>query len=98
MIHTFKISEYVYYHPQPIVKQIPLYVKDTSDFISKVESVETVPDKLNLVSLDVNSFYTNISNSEGIKAVKVSLDDFPRNSNNNFCIINSSVKQLRIQL
>ena len=63
-------SEYVYYHLQPIVKQIPSYVKDTSDFMSKLKAVETVPDNSYLVSRDVKSLYTNIPNSEGIKAVK----------------------------
>ena len=52
--HTSKISEYVYYHLQPIVKQIPSYVKDTSDFMSKLKSVETVPNNSYLVLLDVN--------------------------------------------
>ena len=63
---------------QPIVKQIPSYVKDTSDFMSKLKALETVPDNSYLVSLDVKSLYTNIPNSEGIKAVKISLDNFPR--------------------
>ena len=33
-----------------------------------------------LVSLDVKPLYTNIPNSEGIKAVKTSLDNFRRNT------------------
>ena len=32
--HTANISKYVDYHLQPIVKQIPSYVKDTNDFIN----------------------------------------------------------------
>ena len=39
--HISKISEYVDCHLQPIVKQIPSYVKDTSDLISKLKTVET---------------------------------------------------------
>ena len=31
--HTANISKYVDYHLQPIVKEIPSYVKDTQDFI-----------------------------------------------------------------
>ena len=46
--------------------------------MSKLKAVETVPDNSYLVSLDVKSLYTNIPNSEGIKAVKISLDNFPR--------------------
>ena len=48
---------------------------DTSDFINKLKAVETVPDNSYLVSLYVKSLYSNIPNSEGIKA---SLDNFPR--------------------
>ena len=70
-----KISENVDYHLQSIFKQIASYVKDTSDFISKLKAVETVPDNS---YLDVKSLYTNIPNSEGIRAVKTSLDNFPR--------------------
>ena len=46
--------------------------------MSKLKAVETVPDHSYLVSLDVISLYKNIPNSEGIKAVKTSLDNFPR--------------------
>ena len=52
-----KIPEYVDYHLQPIVKQIPCYVKDTSGFISKLKAVETVPDSSYLVSLDIKALY-----------------------------------------
>ena len=37
-----------------------------------------MPDNLYLVSLDVRSLYASIPNSEGIKAVKTSLENFPR--------------------
>ena len=33
--HTANISKYVDYHLQPIVKEIPSYVKDTQDFLKK---------------------------------------------------------------
>ena len=62
--HTSKISEYVDYHLQPIAKQI--------------NAVETVPDNSYLVLLDVKFLYTNILNSEGIRAVETPLDNFPR--------------------
>ena len=40
-----KISQYVDYYLQPIVKQILSYVKETGDFTSKLTAVETVPDE-----------------------------------------------------
>ena len=66
------------YHFQQIVKQIPSYVKNTNEFISKLKAIETVRDNSYLVLLDVKSLYANISNPEGIKAMKTSLDNFSR--------------------
>ena len=34
-----------HYHLQPIVKQIPSYVKDSNDFINKINTVKSVPKK-----------------------------------------------------
>ena len=72
--HTTKIPEYVDCHPQPVVKEIPWYVQDTTDFLRKINQIELVPDNSYLVSLDVKSLYTNILNTEGTKSVKASLE------------------------
>ena len=53
--HTSKIFEYVDFHLQAIVKQIPSYVKDTIDFLRKLDTIKSVPDNAYLVSLDVKS-------------------------------------------
>ena len=68
--HTANISKYVDYHLQPIVKEIPSYVKDTQGFLKKLEKVKDISLERLLVTLDVKSLYTNIPNNEGIKAVK----------------------------
>ena len=36
--HTSEISRFVDHHLQPLVKQIPSYIKDTNDFINKVNN------------------------------------------------------------
>ena len=41
--HTVNISKYIDYHLQPIVKQTPSYIKDTSDFVYKINAVKSVP-------------------------------------------------------
>ena len=43
------------FHLQPIVKQIPSYVKDTTDLLRKLDTIKSVPDNAYLVSLDVKS-------------------------------------------
>ena len=75
---TSKISDYVNYHLQPIVKEIPSYVQDTTDFLRKINQIDFVPDNSYLVSLDVKSLYTNIPNAEGIKSVKTSLENYSK--------------------
>ena len=76
--HTANISKYVDYHLQPIVKQIPSYVKDTNDFINKINAVKSVPKNSYLVTMDVRSLYTNIPNAEGISAVKRAFDNYSK--------------------
>ena len=76
--HPSKISEYVNYHLQPIVKELPSYVQETTDFLRKINQIGFVPDNSYLVSLDVKSLYTNIPNAEGIQYVKTSLEKYSK--------------------
>ena len=62
---------------QFIVKGIPTYVKDTKDFIQKLNQAEEVPENSLLVTLDVKSLHDSIPNNEGIKAVKEAHDKHP---------------------
>ena len=52
----------------PHVSSLPSYIKDTTDYLKKLES-NIVPDDTLLVSLDITSLYTNIPN-EGITTCK----------------------------
>ena len=70
------ISKYVDCHFQPIVKEIPSYVKDAQDFLKKLEKVKDIPQESLLVTLDVKSLYANIPNNEGITAVNESYDKY----------------------
>ena len=71
--HTSRISEFVDCYLQPDVKKIISYVKDTPDFIKKIETIDHLSDNSYLVSLDVCSLYTNIPHKEGIETVKQKL-------------------------
>ena len=75
--HTNTISKYVHFHLQPIVKNIPSYVRYTTDFFQKLDKVKNIPNDCLLVTLDVKLLYTNISNKEGIKAVREAYDNHP---------------------
>ena len=71
--HTSRISEFVDYYSQPEVKKLSSYVKDTTDFMKKIEAIDHVSDDSYLFPLDVRSLYTNIPHKEGIEAVKQKL-------------------------
>ena len=52
-------------------QNLPSYVKDTTDFIKKLESLPEDPGQQKiLVTMDVRSLYTNIPNDKGIEAVQ----------------------------
>ena len=65
---TEKISHLVEVILKPLVPKIRSYIKDTTDFIQKIENIELRPGTV-LVTLDVTSLYTNIPHIEGVKAV-----------------------------
>ena len=50
-------------------------LKDTTDFINKLENVKDTSEDSILVTLDVKALYTNISNHKGIEAVEETLNN-----------------------
>lgn len=66
---NYRISSYVDYHLAPLATSHPAYLKDTWDFLDKLRKVR-VPANSFLVTMDVNSLYTNINNREGMAAVR----------------------------
>lgn len=67
------ISKYVDSLLQPFVFQVESYVRNTSDFITKIENIE-VPENALLVSFDVTSLYTNIRVEDARKVVRFYLE------------------------
>ena len=51
------------------------YVKDTTDFIQRIEAIDHVSDDSYLVSLNVRSLYTNTPHEEGIEDVKTKVKE-----------------------
>ena len=67
--HTSSISAFISYTLQPEVEKLASYVKDTTDFIKKVEDYR-MPDGAFLFTMDVRALYTNIPHDEGKVSVK----------------------------
>ena len=71
---TEKISQFVDYHLCPLVENLPSFIKDTTSFITKLQSLNNIPEGTLLVTLDVSSLYTNIPHQEGIEACTEALN------------------------
>ena len=89
--HTSENPRFVDHHPQPVVKQIPSYVKDTNRSINKVNNFPVQINSI-LIILDARSFYTSIPSNEGIATTKTAA--FIKVYQPNISITNSYVKQL----
>ena len=50
--HTSEISRFVDHHLQPLVREIPSYIKNTNDFINKIDNFAVPPNSF-LVIMDV---------------------------------------------
>ena len=66
-------TKYIDLALQPHVKELRVYVKDSNNFIRKINDLERIPENSIFVTLDVSSLYINIPNNEGIKDVQTKL-------------------------
>ena len=71
---TERISQFVDHHLQPLVTKLPSYIKDTTHFLNKLNSIGQLPNGVLLLTLDVASLYTNIPHNDGIQACSDFLD------------------------
>ena len=69
---TFYLSKLIDKFLAPLSNKHPSYIKDTPDFLDKLSKI-SIPKQSHLITLDVESLYTNIDNSNGIKAIKALL-------------------------
>ncbi len=70
---TEKISEFVDHFLNPTTFDLPAYVRDTTDFLRKLKQIDILPEGTLLVTLDVESLYTNIPNDFGLRAARITL-------------------------
>ena len=66
---TEKISAFVDIFLRPHLNKIPSYIRDTTDFLQKLEALPELSEGSFLCTLDVSSLYTNIPNLEGLRAI-----------------------------
>ena len=66
---SYKVAEYIDHFLQEISQKHPSYIKDTHDFLSKLRTAKVQPHTI-VITLDVESMYTNIGNEQGLEAVR----------------------------
>ena len=84
--HTTKLSRYVDCHIKPLDTKVKSYIRDTTDFLSKLQNIKYVPHNAILATLDVKSLYSNIKHNEGL----ISPRRMPRQKDSQRTIIKSN--------
>ena len=65
---SYAISKFIDYHLAPFATKHASYIKNTYDFLEKLGNIRPQSDAL-LISLDIDSMYTNLDTEMGVKAV-----------------------------
>ena len=73
---SYNISEYLDFHLQPVANKHPSYIKDTYDFLDKIRNIKVPQDAL-LITLDIESLYTNIRTEDGLESVRKMFQTHP---------------------
>lgn len=74
------LAIFVDHYLQSIVTQTSSYIKDTGDFLHKLQTAGPIPSNTWLVTMDVSSLYTVIPTMEGIEIVRRALLRHPDNT------------------
>lgn len=70
------IAKYIDDHIKPFAINHDSYIKDTYDFVRKINSLD-IPENCFLATLDVESMYTNIEHDYGLSAMRDAIPSFP---------------------
>ena len=73
---THRLSNFIDILLQPYSKHVKSYIKDTTDFLSKLP--QSTDSNAILVSFDVENLYTNIPHKLGIEAIQFWLEKYPQ--------------------
>lgn len=73
---TYRVAEYIEHFLHPVSIKHPSYIKDTYDFIKKIQNTP-IPKQSLLFTIDIDSLYTNIDTEAGLKAVRECFSRYP---------------------
>ena len=72
--YTENISAFLEYHLTQIVQKVKSYIKDTNDFLRKLDALLSLPEDIILCAIDVVGLYHNIPREDGLVAMRKALD------------------------
>ncbi|XP_054846214.1 uncharacterized protein LOC129336859 [Eublepharis macularius] len=67
---TVGVSGYMDSILRPYATSTPSYLRDTTDFLRKIQSIDNLPDDTILATMDVEALYTNIPHADGLQALQ----------------------------
>ena len=71
---TEKVSEFLDQHLKPIMQEGESYIKDTGDFLNKIENINAIPENAIFVTADVVGLYPSIPYQASLEALREALD------------------------
>lgn len=73
---SYRIAEYIDSFLNPLSQKHDSYVKDTYEFVSKLQKITISPDAM-LFTIDIDALYTNIQTDLGLRSVDEIFKRFP---------------------
>ena len=71
---TENISAFLEYHLKPLSQKVESFIKDTNDFLKKLNELRDLPDEFILCTIDVVGLYPNIPHKEGLETIRKALN------------------------
>ena len=65
-----KISKFVDFYLWPIVKTLPLAIKDTTEFLCKLKELGDIPEEAIIYSMNVVGLYLHIPQGERLESIR----------------------------
>ena len=63
-------SSFLDHHFQPLAQAVKSYIKDTKEFLKKLDTLPKLPDGIILCAMDVVALYPNIPHEKGLSALR----------------------------
>jgi hypothetical protein len=76
---TEGLLKLVDHYLQAIVKSLPNVIRDTTDFLKRLQDLGDIPEGAILCTMDVVGLYPHIPHLEGLSSMRKSIEDFRKN-------------------